>query len=385
MEARLEINLFFMILLGWVLYKLNSDADEREENITLSHNILNALRVLFADMVLLFTQGKIPSAALYILYTIYYFLLLSMGFHWFLYAGRFTKNKKMYNKENRVTYLVLVISMIILTILSPFVNLLYKVDPETLSITSGYLGKLFNYVPYVFILFATIQFIIALIYDTEAKTEMSVETVVMVIALPMLTMIFTIIFESFTALAPSLVICMLFIYFDFHVGHVSTDGLTGLNNKRQYLRYINSSIQDVKAPFKLFLIICDIDYFKHINDTFGHAEGDKAIIEIAEMLKKTCSAAGGSFLARYGGDEFVIVFKTRFDDEVIDFMARTQKALKERNESGGARYKLSMSIGYAQYQYGETLEMLTARADEMLYSEKQEHHLQLDKKRGIEA
>ncbi len=382
MDARLELDFFVIVILAWVTYKLNKDADERDANLTLCRSIYIVLTASVLNVLLIACEGRIPGLAMTLLYTVYYCVLLVMGFYWFIYSGLFTKNKKMFNKENRVTFLVVLALEVIFALLSPWVHILYTADPETGYIVTGLLGKVMFYAPYAFILFASVQFTIALIFDPETRTEISYETIAVLIGLPMLTIILTLIFENFNALPASIAISIMFIYFDFHVGHVSTDGLTGLNNKKQYLHYITSAMQDAKGALKLYLVICDLDYFKEINDNFGHAEGDKALIEVAGILKKVCSDTGGSFLARYGGDEFAVVFKARFVEDVVDFKDKMEQAIADRNKEPGVRYKLSMSIGYAKYEYGQTLETLTEHADEMLYYEKEDHHQKIQEKRN---
>ena len=106
MGARLELDLFVIVILAWVSYKLNKDADERDANLTLCRSIYIVLTASVLDVILIACEGRIPGLAMTLSYTLYYGVLLVMGFHWFIYSGLFTKNKKMFNKENRVTFLV---------------------------------------------------------------------------------------------------------------------------------------------------------------------------------------------------------------------------------------------------------------------------------------
>ncbi len=97
-------------------------------------------------------------------------------------------------------------------------------------------------------------------------------------------------------------------------------------------------------------------------------------------MKGICCGSQGMFLARYGGDEFVFVIKSRFSEEIINLKRDIIKAINERNERTTKKYKLSVSIGYAVYENGvDTLESLTAKADDMLYKEKEQHHAEIDK------
>ena len=85
------------------------------------------------------------------------------------------------------------------------------------------------------------------------------------------------------------------------------DGLTGLYNRRYYDALITKEkAHAVKTNRPLSLIICDIDYFKYFNDTYGHLEGDKALKQVAMTIRKIAENHGG-IAARYGGEEFIIV------------------------------------------------------------------------------
>ncbi len=384
-SARIELDLFSIILMGWVIYRVYRDKEDRDSNIPFIRCLCCIFSVCFFDILCAVTEGQrgnFAYVAVQVVYVLYLCCIFNMSFQWFLYSTEFTRTKKIYNRDNRMSFIIPYVILLLLTVLSPFAEILFKVNPETNMIESGYLSVFLYILPYVFVGFSAVQLLVAFVYDTETKTDLSVETVVLFVSIPITALIINMLAKSFHSMAPAFSIIMIFVYFDFQVGHVSTDGLTGLNNKRQYLHYITSAMQEPKSPLKLYLIICDIDYFKDINDRFGHAEGDKALLEVSNILKKVCASLGGSFLARYGGDEFAIVFKARFADEIEEFKRQINLAVKERNEAPGVKYKLSLSIGYAKYEFGETLDTFTEHADEMLYYEKEDHHKMLKPAKG---
>ena len=87
---------------------------------------------------------------------------------------------------------------------------------------------------------------------------------------------------------------------------VSSDTLTGLNNRKALENYLSARLQKQGQQFSV--LFCDIDHFKTINDTLGHAKGDLALKQAAEALRQACGRAPEPlFLCRYGGDEFVIL------------------------------------------------------------------------------
>lgn len=151
---------------------------------------------------------------------------------------------------------------------------------------------------------------------------------------------------------------------------INTDVLTKIANRNFY----NISIQKAYARWqstgeKLSLALADIDYFKSINDKFGHLAGDKVLVKIASIFKDCLRPA--DFLARYGGEEFVIIFhelsaeeaqlkleKLRLEIEHFHFLYR------------GDRVPVTISFGVTSICEGDDIESLFIRADDALYQAK---------------
>ena len=115
----------------------------------------------------------------------------------------------------------------------------------------------------------------------------------------------------------------------------------------------------------------DIDFFKKINDTFGHNFGDKALLTISKCMKKSAFDKD-CFLCRYAGDEFTVVIKEKTLNTVDSFIKSLMDNLEEENNFGALPFKISLSLGVVGYseQY-KTLDDFIAAADEAMYTEKQ--------------
>ena len=149
------------------------------------------------------------------------------------------------------------------------------------------------------------------------------------------------------------------------------DELTGLYNRRGFLLL---SLQQLKSSHRtnqpVLLLIADVDSLKSINDTWGHQEGDLALIEIAKVLKETLREM--DIIARLGGDEFVALLIGTREADAQATATRLKEKLKARNAQGGCRYTLSASVGITCYDPGHpcSIEDLIARADVLMYEQK---------------
>jgi len=152
-----------------------------------------------------------------------------------------------------------------------------------------------------------------------------------------------------------------------------TDDLTGFFNRRGFLAAATQQLKLAQRDkLNVLLLFCDLDNLKGINDSFGHREGDLALIRTADALEETFR--GSDLLARLGGDEFgVLVWEASIPD-VRAFLSRMSRNFEKAN-ADEPRYKLSLSVGIARYdpQFPVPLAELMTRADEEMYKHKKRH------------
>ncbi len=151
---------------------------------------------------------------------------------------------------------------------------------------------------------------------------------------------------------------------------ISVDDLTRLNNRRQINRYMDQFQYD--PDNRIYIMMLDIDRFKMINDTYGHAEGDRALVIVSDALRQVCEDISSAFLGRYGGDEFIIMLKNPAEDEQPENVAEAiRHAISQKKENGHLPYALGVSIGYDELKgEDDTLHNCMVRADEKLYADK---------------
>lgn len=152
-----------------------------------------------------------------------------------------------------------------------------------------------------------------------------------------------------------------------------TDGLTGLHVRRFTVHRLR---QEAKRSLRygpaLSVILCDIDHFKRVNDTWGHLAGDRVLESVAEQIR-TAVRQDVDIAGRYGGEEFLIVIPQTDLEGAGECAERLRMAIESTLVEAGTEQplKVTMSFGVAQLAEGETHRDLIGRADEALYKAKE--------------
>ena len=153
---------------------------------------------------------------------------------------------------------------------------------------------------------------------------------------------------------------------------ISVDDLTHLNNRGQINRYLEQIRYSEDS--RVIILMIDIDKFKGINDRYGHAEGDRALVIVSDALRQTCDQINASvFLGRYGGDEFTIIIQNPKDEDHSErLITLLRNNLAEKQQENSLPYELDVSIGYDEVTDGnDSVYACMTRADEKLYIDKQ--------------
>jgi diguanylate cyclase (GGDEF)-like protein len=164
-----------------------------------------------------------------------------------------------------------------------------------------------------------------------------------------------------------------------------TDDLTSLYNRRGFFAAATQGLKQATRNAKsLLLMFCDVDDLKHINDSFGHSEGDLALIRTADAFEHTFRSA--DVLARIGGDEFAVLALEPSSQGPEVILRRFEKNLKKAN-AGECRYQLSVSIGIARFdpKHVVSLGELLVEADRAMYEQKRKRRKPIPANRTAEA
>jgi diguanylate cyclase (GGDEF)-like protein len=149
------------------------------------------------------------------------------------------------------------------------------------------------------------------------------------------------------------------------------DELTGLYNRRGFLSIVEKQFKIFKRnKTNAIVLFADVDYLKHINDSFGHQEGDRALIDTASILKQTFRES--DVIGRLGGDEFAVLAQVGDVSSTKKLMVRLRAQTRLFNEANNRAYKISLSTGVVSYfpESKNSIEELLSFADQFMYVHK---------------
>ncbi len=150
-----------------------------------------------------------------------------------------------------------------------------------------------------------------------------------------------------------------------------TDPLTGLYNREYLNSYLQLKIQEAKKnSLPLSIAIIDIDFFKKINDTYGHLIGDCILREISNILKENFRSS--DIVARYGGEEIVIVFPFMSKEFACRRLEEIRKKIENYSFCGKNSIHITISAGIAELGIEDDMQSLIKKADDNLYRAKKE-------------
>lgn len=150
-----------------------------------------------------------------------------------------------------------------------------------------------------------------------------------------------------------------------------TDSLTKLYNSRHFFQQMNHEIErSERYQHPLSIMLLDIDDFKKYNDTYGHLEGDNALLAVAEVIRNSLRSTDSAF--RFGGEEFTVILPETDVEEALEVAERLKKNISEAwlLPSSKLRSCVTASIGVSKYVPGEPLSILIERTDGAMYSAK---------------
>lgn len=305
--------------------------------------------------------GTLGIAANWISNAVSFSLFAAACLIWFIYSET-VQGSRLLTARYRMAFVTLpAVLVVVLAFTSYWTHALFYIDAQG-AYRRGFVYMIQPIVSYCYVIYTSLHAFIQSC-KVESLQKKAIYQTLAFFAIPALVAGVFQVFYSGPCLSVGIMLSMLQLYIVCQEQLISTDPLTGLNNRNRFETYMLSLFSNVDQADDVYLLMMDADGFKQINDQYGHVEGDHALQVVSAVLKDACSPSGG-FIARYGGDEFVVLQKGATEHDII----RLCSAINSELSRAETPYSLRMSIGYARYGDGiNTWQELLRAADAELY------------------
>ena len=369
----IEIDAFCAVIMGILLYSLFKNYDRQTKQRYYMKAIIAGTVSFLCDVNWGLIEGGFipePPAANFLTNSIYELSSVMMGYYWLCYVETALESKFIKTKYLKHIAAIPVLIVMAGIIASTFNGLFFYVDEN----------NVYHRGPYVLIHVAMCHFytvvtsVHALVKSLRCKVFLKAKEyriLSMFLIFPLVIGIIQIIAPAIPSVSVGVTLAFLFVYIDLQNLLISVDTLTGLNNRNQLMRYLSARIRSDADKDCLYVFMLDVNKFKKINDSYGHVEGDMALVRCANALK-AANKNSKNFIGRYGGDEFIIIAELNHEEEAERLCSDVRQALIAECVRDGIVYDLSFSFGYVKYDKSyKTMQSFIAAADEKLYEAKQ--------------
>ena len=366
-----EVYLVCMIIVGllwlWTSHKSEVSTPElwlQKVFVTFLLNFLcNFLFTLF-NRVWVFPGVVLPLS--YGLKSLYLVTLAIGVFNWCGYAETSLQSNLFQNRKKLIVLNLILVGCLALVVINLFTHMIFEFD-ENCEYQRHPMFQVFLTLLFVPSCISSVRLLRQGMREADPYVKSHYRLVASFPLCILIAILLSFIGESIPVICVCVVVELLCIFIGNTSHQISIDMLTRVNNRQNLNRFLNYKLAIHEE--QIWLIMIDVDYFKHINDTYGHLEGDHALINVADVLKRACADyKPRPFIARYGGDEFVIVVEGQQENAQM-IQNKIHELLKEYNTPEHP-YQLEVSVGCARYKSGMNFEELMAIADAKLYEMK---------------
>ena len=312
----------------------------------------------------------IPRPVVAFLYATYMWCLSGlMGMFWFFFAELRMGATILRKRWVIVLAVIPCVAMFLLCYGSLINGAVFSFD-DTGIFVRGPLFFVQNVFVYLYFLATTVHAMVLAMDANSPIRRHEMLTLASFMIPPLIGGFLQLVIGGYPMVAPAVLIAILYIFLTIQGDLVNYDTLTGINNRKSMDRYLEDTISRATESTPFYLFMMDLNKFKHINDTLGHLEGDRALRVFAEALRAVETQFHG-FAGRYGGDEFMLLVDARYAPEPSEVSRYIDEQLQKRVKEAQLSYELTVSTGYAKCSSASTRpHVLTEQADRMLYAKK---------------
>lgn len=367
-----EISFFCIAILAVIVYKLRRTLRADATWAIFAYTSILVIAVIAFDLSWRLVSQQTTELVPYAMLTIVcanFFVLDLAAYAWFIFSEAMQNSRLVNTQKKQILWGLPFLVLGVLTVFFIRTNALHF-DSELGLYQNGLTLRLQLVLAFLYALFTTISAFVR----ASAKENFVNRNKFLALGFfglfPVAFGIVQMMFTKIPLFSIGATFGVLLVYFDFQEQLISTDVLTHLNNRSRMVKHLSQKMQSTEKDTSVYLFIIDLDDFKFINDRFGHVEGDYALT-IAAAVLKTAAANNDCFLARYGGDEFVLIGDFSNDQEAFTLTEQITTAFINENESKELPYPLHASIGFAkQTDDIKYIPDFIAAADKALYKAK---------------
>lgn len=304
--------------------------------------------------------GILPKISVYVTSSWLFAANMLASFFWVRFLS-YHLNGGIPHRSNFVMNTVVVVGLVLLFV-NLFVPVVFEIDADNLYSRKD-LYALYLIIDYSFVIYSLVVY-----FRAKVKGGFLKFFPIWVYIVPILIGgVIQSIYYGISVIPTSIAVSIAGVLASLQNEMIYHDQLTGLFN-RSYLNYLLKKHTDC-PKLRITGIMIDLNGFKHINDKFGHAVGDDALLMSARFLKSAVSNAG--CVVRYAGDEFIILLNTQDDDVVERCILKIRELFDKFNKDGAKPYSLSVSVGVHKYDMKtESIDDFINVVDARMYEDK---------------
>lgn len=378
-----QVNLVCIMIMAKLWRTVFYDYKSQYESRLFSYVLLSTTIFTISDAGwIIFTSLLFPGNIFvnYLVNIVYFISSAFIGITWFWFCEfilgfDFKKNKPLF-----VILHLPFLALFLMSLSSPLTHYIFYIDDANVYQRGPY-HILQVFCMNIYFIITSIQGIIRLFDKNEIAMKKKYISISTLILWAFTAQMIQVCIPGYPTIEIGLVMALFSVYVELRNSIISIDQLTQINNRTQLLKYLSQKFKSFNVndtSKNLYLMMLDVDDFKHINDKFGHMEGDFALKLVADSLKKV-AANTSCFISRLGGDEFVVVTEKENDKLAENLSETIRNQILKDSSNTEKQYKISTSIGFAKKDsHNATVADLLKSADEAMYHNKQKHKKQAD-------
>lgn len=285
-------------------------------------------------------------------------------YHWYIFAKLWINKNIYYKHQNNILFLSPIIVNSFLVLFSPFFKLIFYINKYNV-----YTRGILFFIPFVISYFYLMCGFFIICKNRKKLYRIEFLPLIMFGIFPTLATLVQLLFYGPLLMWSSISFSLIILYLYMQQQMIHIDYLTGAWTREKLYSFLNNKSNQKKCK-SFAVVLIDLDDFKKINDTYGHSEGDKALINLVSITKNIIGIDAS--ITRYGGDEFILLLNICSPKEVETIISKINSSLIEYSNHLNLPYTINFSYGYEFYSLETEINITECinQADKLMYKHK---------------